>query len=519
MNRSLLFAFFLAAGLALALRVPRLADRPMHNDEAVNAVKLGQLLETGRYRYDPNEHHGPTLYFASAALARLTGASRLDQLDEARVRGLTVIFGLGLVLLLPLLGDALGRRGCVWAALFTAVSPALVFYSRYYIHEILLAFFALLAAAAAWRYWRSRKIGWAILAGAALGLMQATKETFVISLFCAGLALVLNEAWHRYLDAGALPERLPRLKERHLLAALAAWVAVAVLLFTSFFTNPSGPVDSILTYRAWLGRAGGASPHIHPWHFYLHRLLFFHAGKGIFWTEALLLGLAMVTAWAGFARKNLGRANAGFIRCLAIYSFLMMGFYSLLPYKTPWCLLNFWQGIVLLAGVGAAVLVRMAERQLVRVVVRLLLVAGAAHLAWEAWQADSAYAGDQRNPYNYAATSPDLLNLAAKIESIADASPQGRDLLVKVMAVDGDYWPLPWYLRSLNRVGYWDQLPEDPYAPVMVVSAGFNAGLDAKQTHLMTGYFQLRPGVFLELYVEKGLWQAWLAKHPPRQED
>ncbi len=516
MTRSQLLLLLLAVGAALALRLPQLDRRPMHNDEAVNAVKLGQLLDTGRFRYDPDEHHGPTLFYATAALARVTGAKDSGTIDEARLRGLTVVFGIGLVLLLPLLTDALGRNGTVWAAIFTAVSPAFVFYSRYYIHEILLVFFALLALAAGWRYWQSRKIGWAILAGAAFGLMQATKETFVISLFCAVLALGLCQAWNHWLEAGEAPLKAPRWNLRHLLAGLAAWIVVSVVLFSSFFTNPAGPLDSILTYRPWIGRAGGATLHQHPWHFYLDRLLFFHAAKGVFWTEALLLILALVAGWAGFARKHLGRTNAGMVRFLFFYSFGLMAFYSLLPYKTPWCLLNFWQGIVLLAGVGAAVLARRPRRPLASNAVGCLLLAGAAHLAWESWQADTVYAADQRNPYVYAQTSPDLLNLVEKVESLAETAPQGQDLLVKVIAPEGDYWPLPWYLRSFRRVGYWEQLPEDPYAPVMIVSAGLKAALDANKTHLMVGYFQLRPRVFLELYVEKELWTAWLAKHPPK---
>ena len=99
-----------------------------------------------------------------------------------------------MILLLPLVADGLGRNATLWAALFTAVSPAVVFYSRYYIHEILLVFFTFLALAAGWRYWRSRKIGWALLAGAGVGLMHATKETFLITLVAAALALGLEPA-------------------------------------------------------------------------------------------------------------------------------------------------------------------------------------------------------------------------------------------------------------------------------------------------------------------------------------
>ena len=64
------------AGLALALWSLALDQRPMHNDEAVNGVKFGQLWDHGGYQYDPNEHHGPSLPYATLALGRLTGRRR-----------------------------------------------------------------------------------------------------------------------------------------------------------------------------------------------------------------------------------------------------------------------------------------------------------------------------------------------------------------------------------------------------------------------------------------------------------
>ena len=61
--KSQLFFFSIIILLALALRLPRLAQRPMHTDEAVHAIKFGQLLENNDYRYDHFEYHGPTLNY------------------------------------------------------------------------------------------------------------------------------------------------------------------------------------------------------------------------------------------------------------------------------------------------------------------------------------------------------------------------------------------------------------------------------------------------------------------------
>ena len=89
-------------------------------------------------------------------------------------------------------------------------------------------------------------------------------------------------------------------------------------------------------------------------------------------------------------------------------------------------------------------------------------------------------------------------------------------MLVKVIAPDSDYWPLPWYLRNLKQTGWWEEAPADPYAPVMIVSSKLQAALDEKKTHVMVGYFQLRPQVFLELYVDLNLWREYLARNPPK---
>ncbi len=74
----------LAATLAaLALRLPRLDQRPMHTDEAVHAVKFGSLLEKGHYRYDPHEYHGPTLNYLTLIPAWLSSARKLPDISES----------------------------------------------------------------------------------------------------------------------------------------------------------------------------------------------------------------------------------------------------------------------------------------------------------------------------------------------------------------------------------------------------------------------------------------------------
>jgi uncharacterized protein (TIGR03663 family) len=505
-------ALALLAIAAALLRWPMPDQRPMHNDEAVNGIKFGRLWEQGQYHYDPNEHHGPTLYYITAAVSRVTGApSGLANVSETRLRWVTVLFGLGLICLLPLLKDALGRSGVLWTGIFTAVSPAFVFYSQYYIHEMLLVFFTLGVMGCGWRYWQSRKPAWAVACGVFGGLMAATKETFVMSLAAGALALALNQVWNRALDATVAPVKTPPVNPRHVGLGLGAALLTAVLFFSSFFTNASGPLDAIRSYAPWLARAGGDSPHLHPWHFYAERLLWFHAAKGPIWSEGLIAALALVGMVAGFRRRGLGDARAGFLRFLTFYSLALAGIYSLIPYKTPWCLLNFWHGFVLLAGVGAAWLIANPPRHWQRAAIALVLMGGATHLAWQANRSVNILGAVRKNPYVYAQTLPNILKLTERVHELAGFG-DGRDTVLKVISPNNDYWPLPWHFRDFNQIGWWDALPEDPYAPVMVVSAKLGAALDENGTHLMIGYFELRPGVFLELYVEMELWKKYLAE-------
>lgn len=156
MSRWSALALLLAVAGALALRLPKLDTRPLHNDEAVNAVKVSELWQHGRYAYDPDEYHGPTLHYATVPFLWLSGARNSDELKDATLRLAPVVFGVGLIFLLLFFVDGLGRQAVTWAAVFTAVSPAMVFYSRYFIHEMLLVFFTALTLGAGWRYVQAR---------------------------------------------------------------------------------------------------------------------------------------------------------------------------------------------------------------------------------------------------------------------------------------------------------------------------------------------------------------------------
>jgi uncharacterized protein (TIGR03663 family) len=524
MKRWFVPGFLVVMALALALRLPCLALRPMHNDEAVNAMKFRALWAQNNYTYDPREFHGPTLAYFTLPAAWLGGSRDFNDFTETTFRLVTAAFGAGLVVLWLLLTPELGRSETWWAALFTALSPAMVFYSRYYIHEMLLVFFTALAGMAWWRYCQSGRAGWRALAGVGLGLMWASKETFVLAIFSLALAALCAAGWTRWRDGPAAAG--PRCGVKSLAAALGIAVAVAMLFFSSFLTNPPGIVAAFKTYSPWLHRAAGLSPHVHPWNFYFERLLFYRAKGGPLCSEGLIAALSVVGFAAGLAGRGMGAAGITLVRIIGFYTLWMTLIYSALPYKTPWCLLGFYDGMILLAGVGAAVWLRGCGTLPLKVAVAAVLAAAAAQLGWQAWRGNFAadpggvpYCDSPKNPCVYSQTVPDIFRLNRLVQGVARVSPAGAGTVIEVMAPDS-YWPLPWYLRRFQHVGYWDKIPAQPPAPIMIVSTALRADFDQgpAKTHVMAGYFELRPNVFFELYVRADLWAAYVKSAPPDRE-
>src|SRR5690606_34291472 len=107
--------------------------------------------------------------------AWINSQTTLASLDENTVRCVPAIAGVGLILVMFLLAGHLGWAVVLIISFLIAISPALVFYSRYFIHEILLILFNAGLIITLFRYFLSAKVIWVLLAGLFTGLMISTK--------------------------------------------------------------------------------------------------------------------------------------------------------------------------------------------------------------------------------------------------------------------------------------------------------------------------------------------------------
>ncbi|MCW3099308.1 MAG: hypothetical protein JWL77_4926 [Chthonomonadaceae bacterium] len=541
----------LAVG-ALLFRLPALDNRPMHGDEAVHAFKFRDLWEKGVYRYDPNEYHGPTIYYAELPVVWLKGIKSFNDVREGDYRLPTVVFGAAMLLLLIPLHDALGKHGTLVAALLLAVSPAFVFYSRDYIQEILLAFFTLGMLACGWRYIRSRKPAWLIGAGISAGLMIATKETAVVTFLACGLGLGLTALWSRRVDGqtsdssrddGEMPGESPdgviretvraygagSVRRRNIaLIGVATGIALltACLVLTNFFRHPGAMIDYLRAFTPWLGRAHGTNVHRHPWNYYLQMLVWWKTGRGAAWSEGLIVALAMVGMITALLPKTRGRLEGSipFCRFVTFSTLILTAGYSAISYKTPWCVLSFLLGMILMAGFGAVALLRWVPGFPFKPLLALGLLVALGQLSWQSYRTSYVAYVDEANPYVYAQPVPDVLELAKQMQKLSHAFREHDAMVVKIVSKDEYYWPIPWYIRQFPNQGYYIGVPDDVQAPIVLADPDFDDLLTKKlgDTHLMNHIYGLRPGTFFEIWIRMDVWSSyleWKKTQPQPKED
>jgi uncharacterized protein (TIGR03663 family) len=523
----LLAAFFCC--LIFKMRVAQLAQRPMHGDEANQAVRAGTLLEQGVYHYDPADHHGPVLYYAALPFCRAS-TRVFSETTEFNFRMVPVVFSMLTLLLMFGLYRSDGKglfttpMGAFVAVMFVAVSPAMNYYSRFFIQETMFVTFLTGVLVCAVRYVGNEsaraKMAYAAGLGCSLGLALATKETVVLSLAAGAVALALTCGFKRIRDAWCW---------RDALIVVGVAGGVAFLFYSSFLTYPKGAYDAVFsTIGTYFKRATAVPEHQHAWNYYLKFLFGWRYGKGPVWSEVGVLAvpigvavLAPVIRW-GLAKRNQSPAALTpqmMWTLFVAYTTLVLTFlYSAIPYKTPWCILSFLQGFLLLAAVGMDTLhfeLRHSKKWgfVVGTIGVLLLYGALGYLLNQrldqSKKACFTHPADIRNPYVYAHTGLDAMKLVESIEHAAKLKKgQGMyEVSIAIASPASDYWPLPWYLRKYTNVGYWTKvsdIPESFKPDILIVSAD-----QGDQTEPCIGknaqsnFFGIRPGTLLILFVRE----------------
>ena len=548
-------------------------DRTFHPDEANQAFTVGKLLETGQYVYRPEDHHGPTLYYAAAALQKAYGHNSTATLDGTLLRCTPLLFAvltlvLGFLALRKLLSGSIASNGRAVAprpprtaqgalaalcfVLLLGTSPIFVFFATDFIQEMLLACFTMMMFWAGVGYvcpgGRWKPGTWALLFGIAAGLAFATKETTILTFAAAGLSAltlkVLNST-----KAPSAPKALNAPNSREIALAAMGFLLTSILFYSSFCSNWQGVYDAFISAPlSYLHRAAGSAAsagaawHVHPWWQY-SKWLFSGIGNLVFSmyvSAGLLLGVLVFLRRLEL-RVFLPPSRKNAFLFTTIYALVLFAFYAAIPYKTPWCalqmhipfllaatlgILNYYESaceIGLLSYPSLFVLRRhyhaiprwLAHAISVIAYLMLVLMLAGSNIILSS---HIFHDPDSRDiPYNYAAASPEVKELASTVAAALSPTHQPTNspthqlttAFIAVALPPEDTWPFPWYNRALeSQTGYWTDfealriLAKSDAKPSVVI-------VPMEEGHLVqplfpylknTKRFYMRPGVRVRVF-------------------
>lgn len=415
------------------LRLVLLGEKPPHFDEGINGWFVQELIALGYYDYDPTNYHGPLHFYILLVSQFIFGKGILA------LRIPTVLFGVGCIYLLARFDKYVGKMAAYIAAALFAISPAAVFYSRYSIHEIELTFFSLVAAHGFLRLWGKGDLRSLIILATGVVGMLATKETFLIHVLVWGIALGCLHLYQKFSPSHKLLQG-----SKLQVSSLQVWTTlgvsslVVVALFSGFFQNFSGVGDFLYSLVPWL-KTGFEGGHSKPFYYWLDLMRVYEYG-------ALLgfVGLFYLLLPASFS-----------VRLMGVYGFGVFLVYSLIPYKTPWCVLQVIWPFFLVIGY----LVQQAHGR-PRLVLLMLLGFCFPAMAAKSISLNFFRYTNPKEPYVYVQTHKDIMVLSDYMDQVVEQNPEFKHKPLTISLEST--WPLPWMWSHYSQAVWLDEIPPNP---------------------------------------------------------
>jgi uncharacterized protein (TIGR03663 family) len=419
---------WLILGLAVFLRFFLLDIKPPHFDEGINGWFVdAHIIKQGFYKYDPTNYHGPLHFYALFLSERLFGRNLWA------LRLPVVLVSISCVWLCFRFEPLIGRSVSRMAALAMAVSPGFVFYGRYSIHEVWLVLFSMLFILGLLGLWKFGTQNYLWCAGMGVAGMILTKETYIIHIGCAAMAvpvLFISNALNRLPDARPAKQKWDYVD---LAVVVAVGVAAIVFFYSGTFFHWSGVKGLYQAYQAWFQTGHEGHGHEKPWYYWLKLI-----GR---YEIPAAAGLFLCLFCQGF--KNLS------LRYLAIYGVGTLIAYSIVKYKTPWCIISFIWPFLFIFG-AAVLLIRPRYRAATYATYAVLLCFSLGSAIWLNYFRCTT----DTEPYVYVQTYNDVFKLTKPLLKLAERDPRNYQLTGHIIRASP--YPLPWMLGDFTHIGYYE---------------------------------------------------------------
>jgi uncharacterized protein (TIGR03663 family) len=450
--------------LAAVLRLLWLELKPAHFDEGVNGFFVDEITTHGYYHYDPSNFHGPlhfyVLFVAQTLLGRHVWVLRFPLVLASIACVAFVLFGFR---------RFVSARASRLAAVAMAVSPGFVFFGRYAIHETWLVLFLMLLAAGLAGMWSEggKRDLW--LTGIGFAGIILTKETWVIHAVALALAALALCVLERFSPSAPFPRVAPRFTVDDVAFVAAICAGAVVFFYAGCLADPSGLVGFVETYAKWT-RTGtaGESGHEKAWWYWFQLLGSYE------WPVMLGLAASLGVVWPGTNR---------FLRWLAISALGTLAAYTLIAYKTPWCLIAWGWPFCLVFGVAVEWLMLRVDRWTIGALAGLVCAFAFAKCRL----LNFVKFADDTEPYVYVQTTLDQRKLLDPLRWQAQRDPTTRHRVAHV--IQEEHHPLIWLLADWPNItwGEHDAAPEPLNAEWLLVDS---AEKDRIEKGLSEPYFR-----------------------------
>ena len=440
---------------AAALRVAFLDIKPPHFDEGVNGWFADQMTRNGYFRYDPTNYHGPLHFYALFLSQTLFGRNLWALRLPAVVASLLAVWSM------LRFREHFGAQAARVAALAMAVSPACVFYGRYSIHESWMVFFSTLFLWGLLGLWErgERRFLFALLA-AASGMIL-TKETYVLHIGSYLLAGIVLGLWQKLLPSR--PE-LPLARQQWTWRDLTKGGAIALLAIVFFYSGTFMDFQALSgiyeTFAAWFHTGVEAAGHEKKLH-QIGPLNYYWVALMARYEWPALLGLMLCLRYVAPSDARL--------RYLTIYGCGVVVAYSLIPYKTPWCIISILWPFYLILGSGMPAPSAQSVGRLASPLVRFVVAGSLAASAFLCVRLNFLQFTNEKEPYVYVQTFPEIETLTKPLLAMARKDPRYYHVHGQILL--DSYYPLPWMLGDFTQIGYYkEEAPPEAYDADFVVA-------------------------------------------------
>lgn len=420
--------------LAGVTRFVLLDNKPIHFDESINMWFVERIWSDGFFRYDPTNYHGPLLFYVIQFVQLFTG------FDYLSTRWVATFFSFLTLVILWWIPPT-QQKEFRWAAVFLLISPAMGFYGRSGIHESAFVFFQVLGFLSFHFLVIKdfKKFWWFFFAGL-LGMM-ALKETFVILVLAfipAALVVFLAERKRTSFKKWTR-ELIQSFKSREVALPVLGMFLLFLGLYSGFGAHPQGLTDFFVALMPWLKTGVHGSGH----------------EKG-FLTWSLWMGQYEFAILAGFAFSLFFTLKNKWIRFYAVFTIFLWLIYSLIPYKTPWCLISILWPFGVLAGFGVQGLLEKLQgseqKALGRGALYLVLTGLFIAEGWVAYQIVYRQPIDMEHPYVYVNSSYQLKEFVNKTRGLLNENPLLREQTIQIGTEES--WPMPIVMKPFYNLSY-----------------------------------------------------------------